>query len=492
MKIVLLGSNSKEDMEKKIQIVASAGCLSRADGTVTDVINSNNDYEKNLKIARAIVNYGHRSISEHDYLVFAIEDVTPIVEQILISYRQTSFTVKSRRNVDFRSVGYYTPIFKNNNNEVIDYNEMLANIYKKHQEKLFNYYGDFVDMGLPIEDARYILPYSFNSNLIMGCDVNELFRITSDLLYSKLSNIDELKSVGLEFKKIIDENRPYMSSSINKELDKDYYKDNLCFVDDLVKDKGGVINNIKFNDEEYENVDLNNTRLLDKVNILKYDDTAKYTICINALANRYNLSYHDATNLLFSLGCENKDIKERILKGILDSKYQREFEQVNYTFEFPISLAALTHITRHRMHSLMFPDFVPLWNMENYIIPDTFDGELKDLYNNIYTDNKNMIDLFKRNGVRDEDLIYFYLSGNACNARTTMNLRNLEWVSRMRMCNKAQWEIRNIVTEMANEVIEKDDSLKNILGPTCKIYGYCNEGKDSCKNRGVVVKKLVK
>ena len=40
---------------------------------------------------------------------FALNDVTPIVEQTIIGYRLTSFTIKSRREVDFRTVGFYTP-----------------------------------------------------------------------------------------------------------------------------------------------------------------------------------------------------------------------------------------------------------------------------------------------------------------------------------------------------------------------------------------------
>ena len=100
MKVVMLGNDTKKEIEKRLQIVASAGNLSRADGTVTQVFESNNDNEKNLKLARAVVGYGHKSIAEHDYIVFALEDVTPIIEQIIIGYRLTSFTIKSRRKVD--------------------------------------------------------------------------------------------------------------------------------------------------------------------------------------------------------------------------------------------------------------------------------------------------------------------------------------------------------------------------------------------------------
>ena len=165
MKLVMLGNDTKEEIEKRLQIVSAAGNLSRADGTVTQVFESRNDYESNLKLARAVVGYGHKSIAEHDYLVFAIEDVTPIVEQTIIGYRLTSFTIKSRRNVDFRNVGFYVPEFKDKDGNVLENNEELQQKYSAYMQSLFDKYGDLVDESIPVEDCRYILPYSYNSNI---------------------------------------------------------------------------------------------------------------------------------------------------------------------------------------------------------------------------------------------------------------------------------------------------------------------------------------
>ena len=94
-----------------------------------------------------------------------------------------------------------------------------------------------------------------------------------------------------------------------------------------------------------------------------------------------------------------------------------------------------------------------------------------------------------KEGVRDEDLVYFYLSGNSCNIQTTMDARTLEWISRMRTCNKAQWEIRHLVENMVDQVKEVNPLIGTTLGPSCQIERYCPEGKDSCKERGVVVKQ---
>ena len=476
MKVVMLGNNTKKEIEKRIQIVASAGNLSRADGTVTQVINTHKDYESNLKLARAIVGYGHKSISEHDYLVFALEDVTPIVEQTIIGYRLTSFTIKSRRNVDFRNVGFYVPDFKNKEGNVLANNKELQRTYKSYMKTLFNKYGDLVDEELPVEDCRYILPYCFHSNIIMGCDANELLNMTSDMLYGKISRISEIHELGEKLKEMIDTKAPYLSRALDNEGKKDYYEDKLSFVDDLVP---------KAKKEIYQK----DYKLLDKVEMVDYTKNADWKVLVSTLMSRYQLSYEDSENLLHSLGDFQSTIKRDIMQGIIHKKNQRELEQVYYTFQIPISLAVLTHITRHRMHSLLVPDFAPIWNLDNYVVPDSIKENHLDDYNDIFANNKLMMEQFRDSGVRDEDLVYFYLAGNACNITTTMSARTLEWISRMRCCNKAQWEIRGLANQMVAYAKKVSPLIGEGLGPSCEVLGVCPEGKDSCKLRGVVVLK---
>ena len=471
MKIIMLGGNTKEEIERRLRIVASAGSLSRSEGTVTDVYESKSDYQKNLKLAQAVVGYGHRSISEHDYIVLALENVTPIIEQTLIEYRLTSFTIKSRRNVDFRNVGFYTPRFRDKEEGVLKDSNILKVVYQNHMKQLFNKYGELVDEELPVEDCRYILPYSYYSNIIMGCDANELFRITCDLLYGKLSNISEAKELGMKFENIIRENIPYLSKALDNEKEKNYYNDKLGFLDEKVK---------------YED------KLLKKAKLIDYDIFADDKVLSSILMNRYQLSADKADKVLEDLYKDDPEVKNKMIKALIQSKNQRELEQVSYTFELPISLAVLTHITRHRMHSLLVPDFTPIWNLDNYVIPDTIKEKHEKEYKEIFRDNKNTMEYFKEQGVRDEDLVYFYLSVNACNIQTTMNARTLEWISRMRTCKKAQWEIRHLVEDMVEQVKFWNPLIGTALGPTCEIEGYCPEGKDSCKQRGVVVKQKKK
>lgn len=472
MKVVMLGNNTKKEIEKRLQIVASAGNLSRADGTVTQVLENHKSYEDNLKLARAIVGYGHKSISEHDYLVFALENVSMLLEQVIIGYRLTSFTIKSRRNVDFRSVGTYVPDFKDVNGNVLPNNKKLQRMYKKNTEVLFTKYGELVDEGIPVEDCRYMLPYTINGNIIMGCDANELLNMTGDMLYGEISKISEVHELGEKLADMIRKYAPYLARALDQEKDKKYYGDKLSFLDELVP-------NIDFPQQAH---------LLDKVEMTDYTHNADWKVLVSTLMARYQYTYEQAEEVLHELGDLQPTIKNDIMQAIINSKSQRELEQAIFSFQMPISLAVLTHITRHRMHSLLVPGFTSI-NFENIIVPDTIKESHEDEYRELFANNMLLMEEFKKEGVRPEDLICFLQCGHGVNITTTMNARCLEWISRMRCCNKAQLEPRRLANQMVELASGVAPLIGKGLGPTCKVFGYCNEGKDSCKNRGVVVKK---
>ncbi len=70
---------------------------------------------------------------------------------------------------------------------------------------------------------------------------------------------------------------------------------------------------------------------------------------------------------------------------------------------------------------------------------------------------------------------------NACTTKMilTMNVRSLRNFFRLRCCNRAQWEIRALATEMLRLCRETAPHLFEKSGPPC-LYGACPEGKMSC------------
>ena len=458
MKIELLGGCTKEELESRIQRVASAGKLSRFPGNVFDVLESCNNYESNLKLIKRIIKMGHKSIIEHDYLVFALVDVSPIVEQTIIGNRLTSFTIKSRREVDFRNVGYYIPDFRDKKMEVHKKNEALKEKYIKHMQYLFNEYANLVDNGINVEDARFILPYSYNSNIIMGLDARELEKLVISLLYGELSNISELKELGTLLLNIIEEKVPYLTDSIhNSKLDN---KNPFEYIDKLVKKP--------------------EIKICEKTKLIKYTQNADDIVLETAIMYYYQCTPEQAQEILMEMQSKDINAKEKLMEIILNKTENRELEFVNFEFQIPISLSILTHLTRHRMHSLLVPGFVKMWDLNNYIIPDTIKAKYEKKYNEIFRKNIEIYNEFVKEEIAEEDLIYFYLGGNMCNVVTNVSARSLQWISRMRCCNKAQWQIRNIAKDMVKQVKEVAPLIGKGLGPTCITKRICNEGKESC------------
>ncbi|MCI9177274.1 MAG: FAD-dependent thymidylate synthase [Clostridia bacterium] len=459
MEVELLGGCSQEQLETRVRNVAAAGKLSRFPGNVFEVLESCNDYEKNLKLVKRIIKMGHKSIIEHDYLVFALCDVSPIIEQTIIGNRLTSFTIKSRREVDFRTVGYYIPEFRDEKGNLHPKNEELKEKYKVGMQNLFNSYGKFVDNGISVEDARFLLPYSYHSNIIMGLNARELEKMTIWLLHGKPSKISEAKELGQKLYELIKKHVPYLVDNIEEQLDKE---DEFAYLEKI---------------SERPEIEI-----LDRPKLVHYTSNADEIVILSNIMYHYQCTKEQAKSILEQMLQKDTNCKEKMMKNILNKEERRELEQVSFTFQIPISLSILTHITRHRMHSLLVPEFTPMWNLNNYIIPDTIkqNEELKKLYIEKAQENIKLYEEFKKAGVKQEDLIYFYIGAQMCNIVTTMNARNVQWICKMRCCNKAQWQINRIAKEIAKQVKEVAPLIGMGLGATCVTDFVCNEGRESC------------
>lgn len=469
MRIELLGGTSKEELENRVRKVATAGKLSQYSGNVFELWDDSADFDENIKMIKRVTNMGHKSIVEHDYLVFALCDVTPIIEQILIGFRLTSFTIKSRRYVDFREAGFHVPDFRN-----VDYsfhmeNRDFRNKFRRHMKFLFKEYATLIDGGIPAEDARFLLPYCFHSNIVMGLNARELDKMIKYLMHGEYSKIQEVYELGEKLLAIVKKSVPYLYTSITKYVKKPQEYDYKAMLS-------------KHNNEEVE--------ILRKPKLLDYTVSPDDTVLEYAVMYEMQCGYDEARKIIDEAEKEVPDFKEKMMNEILRKEENRELEQITFNFQIPISLSVLTHLTRHRMHSLMVPNFVPLWNFNNYVIPDTVkNSEYLERYKKAIETNMKMLDEFKNAGIVEEDLVYFYLGAQMCNVVTTMNARNFIWFSRMRCCNRAQWQIRNIANVMVSEVKKVAPLIGKGFGATCVVDHVCPEGKKSC---GLIEKILEK
>lgn len=91
------------------KITSAGGRVSTQEGTVLGIWQKSQDCEKNAKLIDKVTRSGHNSVVEHTYFNLAFQNVTAVVEQFVIEFRLASFTVKSRRYVDFSDAGFFIP-----------------------------------------------------------------------------------------------------------------------------------------------------------------------------------------------------------------------------------------------------------------------------------------------------------------------------------------------------------------------------------------------
>ena len=82
-------------------------------------------------------------------------------------------------------------------------------------------------------------------------------------------------------------------------------------------------------------------------------------------------------------------------------------------------------------------------------------------------------------GIPPEDARYLLPNGCTTNITITMNARELLHFFRLRCCNRAQWEIREMADEMLRLCKEVSPTIFAKAGPPC-VSDKCPEGKLSC------------
>lgn len=455
-----------EYLEKngRTEKVAAAARLSRFAGDVFEVlgITEDNTFEENIEFTKRVIGMGHDSITDHDYLVFAIKDVSPVIEQTIIAERFSSFTIKSRREVDFSRAGFYTPDFHDENGVLLPNNMNARLDYQKYMNSLFKKYAEIEGLGLSKEDARFVLPYCYNSNIIMGIDAHTLKDMIVKFTKTHLANIQELREFGERLCDIASAYCPYI-------------------LDEIYNAPYRVTDPVS---EYLESKNLKTDyKVLDSVKLLNSSDKIDDTILISAIMKRYQYDRQTAIKALNKISKEDSEFKSTLMRKIAFEGDKGELAQVNFEFQIPLSFAVLTHLTRHRTHQILIPEFSPIIDLKQYKVPPKANAICPGKIEKVFNANYEMYETFKEKyGVRDEDLIYFTLSGNMVNVVSNMDGKTVEHILGLRECSKAQWETQGMARGMHSEI----DKLKHaklyssILGPTCKTQCFCKEGKESC------------
>ena len=170
-----------------VEICASAARISTTEGDAIEIYENSRESVKNQEMVKKVLMLGHKSVIEHAVFSIAFCNVSAFVEQFFIESRLASFTVKSRRYVDFSKFGYYIPDDLEGTNRTQ---------YCQYMDNLFSAYKTILEKGVPKEDARFLLPYSFNSNFYCTLNARELAHCINAIRYGRGKDIPELQNLA--------------------------------------------------------------------------------------------------------------------------------------------------------------------------------------------------------------------------------------------------------------------------------------------------------
>lgn len=203
------------------------------------------------------------------------------------------------------------------------------------------------------------------------------------------------------------------------------------------------------------------------------------------------------------------DNRWNLVKKVLDSGHQSVAEHIYFTFVIEgISRSCSHQLVRHRhcTFSQQSQRYVEIKEnsdrLQNLIIrPSSEKEQLKEVAEKYFvdvTDNNYMGYLYAlreylravKNGAKPEDARQILPNATKTNIVMSLNYRELIHICNLRLCSRAQTEIRKLFKAIVDEVREVEPKLTEYLVPQCDVFGICTEHK--CCGRKPKLKDVLK
>ena len=129
-----------------------------------------------IKLVKHLYRNGHHSVFEHIYFTFKIEDISRACSHQLVRHRHCSFTQRSQRycSEDGFKVVIPSSMDDEYGDRFYEYADCMSNIRGN--------YSNLTRMGVPNEDARYVIPNACITELYLSCNLRELIHICNERL----------------------------------------------------------------------------------------------------------------------------------------------------------------------------------------------------------------------------------------------------------------------------------------------------------------------
>ena len=398
-------------------IVASAGRISTTDGSALEVLSKSDGGEKDLRLIGKVLSSGHRSVLEHQTLSIAFDDVSVLVEQFAIEFRLASFTVKSRRYVDFSGAGFVVPTGRR---------RAFPGAWRRSLPSTAVARPGRSSRGRALR-AAVLLP----QQLLHDAQRREFIHMVRAMLYGRGARWAELGALGASLKEQFERLYPGMigeGEAAPSESAAPAFQ------------TGKVVSG--------------SARLLSKPDCgLLLDMAAKFTGQENrpeSLLTDERPRALELLNFVFSV----RDVSLACVTHFARHRMQS-----------PLYKPTLDALARG---NYVLPETVAA-------IP-----EARAAYEAAFREQADFARDMVARGLRPEDAAYCALSGHTADLLFAMNARELLHFFKLRTCERAQWEIRAVARQMLRQLRACEGELFGAYGPSCLVTGHCPEGRLSC------------
>jgi len=365
-----------------------------------------------------------------------------------ITEGQAVYSHQSYRYVTFgkNNLKYYIPL-------QIKKNKEANKIYNDVIRDLFDTYCEFTEAGIPAEDARSIFPGAFNSNIKIGLQGHQILEFLVENLTSRYVENIEIAEV--------------LAQKISKEIP------------NTIKNIRKISENFKLNRDrarldKFKNSLLNSVKT--EVHFVTEDPEMEAALGASICYRKGAPSKY--------LNSFPKDKQLELLRKIVSIGHTSVTEHGFIQFRTSLSRGVVQQLRRHRIifRTQEFIEDAADRGLD-FVTPPTLmeNSDLNAKYECSFKKAMDAYEYFKKMGISKYEAAYIVPNGIRIKICVTTNAREIEYILSKRLCQRAQWEFRDLAYQIAKKLIEKFPILFFNLGHVCYKM-KCPEKEMCCGN----------
>ena len=144
--------------------------LCNTDEPLKDVM-SKNTYGKVIERIKSSIEQGHLGVLEHAVFTFVIEGISRNLTHQLVRHRTAAYLQQSQRAVNMRNAAIIVPP------SIRQLPEESRSEFIAAVKDAKDIYMNLVELGMPREDARYIMPHGMTTRIMMTINCRNLIHL---------------------------------------------------------------------------------------------------------------------------------------------------------------------------------------------------------------------------------------------------------------------------------------------------------------------------